>query len=420
MSVVGELDRLLSDSHDRLVESAVARVAGAGGDAVPVGPAGVDVCVREVSDALRNGSARGSGPIAAAHAVVGALDGGGAALPGSLRVLKALRHSYAELISDELTADTRPAAATALHEFFDAAELALVEQVAVAADGDVPGVETPAAAGSIFAQIFDAVLSTAPHQLYAFDADLRCVFSRVGSGVTCPISSGGVGQHLSEFDLPRSFTTQLAADARVVLQSGRPQRGEVVLIASERTVHCGYTLLRARSVEDQPDILCLTLSDMTELREAQQAEREATDWRRAVYSAAPVAAVSVDLEGRVTSWSPGAEQMFGWTEAEVLGRRHPIVADEDWDEYLSSLSRAASGQQLRAVDARRRHKDGSWVDVSLNAAPLHGPDRRPIGVVRILVDTTARRQVERNLAMSEERFARMTRVVPAVFANAQS
>ena len=416
MSAVGELDRLLSDSHGRLVESAVARVAGADGDALPADAASVDGCVREVSDALRNGSACCSGPVAAARAVAAALDGGGAALPGSLRLLKALRHSYLELIAEELTADARPAAATAVHEFFDAAELALAEQFVVATDADAPRAQTPAAAGSIFERVFDAVVSTAPHQLYAFDTDLRCVFSRVGSGVHCPIESGIAGQHLSEFDLPRSFTSQLAADARLVLHSGRMLQGEVVLLDGERAIHCGYTLQRAPSAADQPDLLCLTLSDMTELREAQQAEREATDWRHAVYSAAPVAAVSVDLEGRVTSWSPGAEQMFGWTEAEVLGRRHPIVADEDWDEYMSSLSQAASGQQLRAVDARRRHKDGSWVDVSLSAAPLHGPDGQAIGVVSILVDTTARRQVERNLAMSEERFARMTRVVPAVFA----
>ncbi len=415
MSVVGELDRLLSDSHGRLVESAVARVAGADGDAMTADAASVDACLREVSDALRNGSACCSGPVAAARAVAATLDGG-ADLPGSLRLLKTLRHSYLELIAEELAGDDRPATATAVHEFFDAAELALAEQFVVATDADVPRAQTPAGAGSISGRVLDAVVSTAPHQLYAFNADLRCVLSRVGSGVQCPIKSGVAGQHLSEFDLPRSFLGQLAADARRVLENGCLLEGEVVLLDGERAVHCGYTLQRAPSVEDQADLLCLALSDMTELREAQQAEREETDWQRAVYSAAPIAALSVDLQGRVTSWSPGAEQIFGWTEAEVLGRRHPIVADEDWDQYLLSLSQAASGQQLRAVDARRRHRNGSWVDVSLSAAPLHGPDGRTIGVVSILVDTSTRLEVERNRGASEERFARMTQVVPAVFA----
>ena len=411
VSGVGELDRLLSDSHGRLVESAIARIAGS--DAAPVDPARVDVCVRAVSEALRDRAACCPGPIAAARAVAAALDGSGDSLLESLRLLKVIRQSYLELVAGGVSGDTQAAADTAVHEFFDATELALAEQLVVAG---LPPVETRAGAASISARVFDVVLSTAPHQFYAFDADLRCVFSRVGSGVACPIEPGITGQHLSDFEFPRPFLAQLAADAEWVLETGRPRQGDAVIGDDGRTVHCGYMLQRALSREGQADLLCLSLSDLTELRAAQQAEREATDWRRAVYSAAPVAAVSVDLEGRVTSWSPGAERMFGWTEAEVLGLRYPIVADEGWDEYLRSLSQAASGRHLQAVDARRRHKDGSWVDVSLSVAPLHGPDGQAIGVVSILVDTTARRQVERSLAMSEERFARMTRVVPAVFA----
>lgn len=416
MSAVGELDRLLSDSHDRLVESAVARVAGAGGEAVPVSPAGVDACVREVAAALPQWAACCPAPDATARVATTALEQSGAALPGSVRVLKALRLTYLDLIADELAGDDRVATATAVHEFFDAAELALIEHGTAGPATDTPGSVTASAAGPVDGRVFDVALSTAPHQLYAFDADLQCIFARIGSSSDCPFEPGAAGRHLLEFDLPRSFTTQLAADARRALESGLPRRGEVVLLQCEQTVHCAYTLQRAPSTADEPDLVCLTLCDVSELRVAQQAQRAATDRLRAVYASAPMAAVSVDLEGRVTSWSPGAERMFGWTEAEVLGRRYPTVADDDWGEYKHSLLETVSGHPLQAVDTRRRHRDGSWVDVSLSAAPLHGPDGQAIGVVSILVDTTARRQVERSLALSEERFARVIEVVPAVFA----
>lgn len=44
------------------------------------------------------------------------------------------------------------------------------------------------------------------------------------------------------------------------------------------------------------------------------------EWRQIVNSAIDTAVISTDPEGRVTSWSRGAEAILGWKEEEMLGQ----------------------------------------------------------------------------------------------------
>ena len=57
--------------------------------------------------------------------------------------------------------------------------------------------------------------------------------------------------------------------------------------------------------------------------------RESTQTLNALIAASPLAIVIIDTEQRVQLWSPAAEQMFGWTEAEVLGKPLPIVPENE-------------------------------------------------------------------------------------------
>ena len=63
----------------------------------------------------------------------------------------------------------------------------------------------------------------------------------------------------------------------------------------------------------------------TNLMAATEAMASAIDtvqaWRQIVDSAIETAIISTDPEGRVTSWSAGAERILGWTQAEMLGQK---------------------------------------------------------------------------------------------------
>ncbi|MEU6368571.1 SpoIIE family protein phosphatase [Streptomyces sp. NPDC046931] len=74
-----------------------------------------------------------------------------------------------------------------------------------------------------------------------------------------------------------------------------------------------------------------------------------------------VAAVVLDSEGRVVFWSPHAEELFGYTAAEALGRfaARLLVREEHWDEVIRLFAEVTESGADWAGAFPIRHKDGS-------------------------------------------------------------
>jgi PAS domain S-box-containing protein len=91
----------------------------------------------------------------------------------------------------------------------------------------------------------------------------------------------------------------------------------------------------------------------------------------AVVDSAADAILSLGPDRRVTVWNPAAERMFGWTAAEVTGLEPPFVPEELRAEHNAVLERVASGGHV-SFATRRSCKDGSVIDVRVDASPLRG------------------------------------------------
>ena len=65
--------------------------------------------------------------------------------------------------------------------------------------------------------------------------------------------------------------------------------------------------------------------DITASQRAAEALQEANNRLRTLVQASPLAIIALDLEGRVISWNPAAERMFGWSQEEVMGRALPTI-----------------------------------------------------------------------------------------------
>ena len=111
-----------------------------------------------------------------------------------------------------------------------------------------------------------------------------------------------------------------------------------------------------------------------------------------------VAVFANDLEGRVTHWNRGAEEMYGWTRAEAHGRAIADLAVGPEDEALSRrISEAVrlTGRWEGEFDARR--KDGSLFPAHLRYAVLCGSEGEPSGEVGVSVDISQRVETDREL-----------------------
>src|SRR3972149_499884 len=103
-----------------------------------------------------------------------------------------------------------------------------------------------------------------------------------------------------------------------------------------------------------------------------------------------------DIEDRITAWSPGAEQMFGWTSQEALGKRPAelIVPPEMLPERELIVNTAMTGRSITGIDTQRRHKDGTIINVSMAVYPLRDTKQNIIGISYIIRDITEHKRAE--------------------------
>jgi PAS domain S-box-containing protein len=129
-----------------------------------------------------------------------------------------------------------------------------------------------------------------------------------------------------------------------------------------------------------------------------------------VESASDFAIYTVDRSGTTTSWNVGAERLFGFTEAEMLGQSGDVIfTPEDRAEGIPQAERAQASAEGRALDERwHQRRDGTrfW------ASGLLMPLRDGAGYVKIARDRTEQYEAQQRVREQEERFRVLATSVP--------
>jgi PAS domain S-box-containing protein len=131
----------------------------------------------------------------------------------------------------------------------------------------------------------------------------------------------------------------------------------------------------ARAVrDDQGNVLYYegSLEDITERKKYEEEIRRQKDYYESLFVNSPVAIVTADLDANVVSWNPRAEMLFGYSQAEAVGRNVDDLVAKDSSivneahKYTDQLRREGRVQ----TSTKRTRKDGTLVDVELLALPL--------------------------------------------------
>lgn len=158
---------------------------------------------------------------------------------------------------------------------------------------------------------------------------------------------------------------------------------------------------------DEIGNLAATFDDMAEALESREEEK-----RRAMEVRARLASIvestsdaifTRDLHGIVTNWNRGAEVLFGYSAAEMIG--HPIVNLIPADEIESTSRNFESvrrGQNPLTFESVRLCKNNKRIHVSVTLSPVKDEFGQIIGVSSILRDISARKKVEREISALHE------------------
>ena len=124
----------------------------------------------------------------------------------------------------------------------------------------------------------------------------------------------------------------------------------------------------------------------------------------AIVKSSDDAIISTDIDGIITSWNRGAEQLFGYTAEEATGKHVTILILPDQQiKEPGVLGRIRDGQHIDHFETVWMRKDGSEVWVSLSVSPLKDAEGDVIGASKIIRNMTERRLADehRSILVSE-------------------
>ena len=107
------------------------------------------------------------------------------------------------------------------------------------------------------------------------------------------------------------------------------------------------------------------------------------------------AIISKTLAGTVTTWNAGAERMYGYPAADMIGADISLIAGPAGPaEFLDILTRIAAGERPDHYETQRTRKDGTVVDVSVTVSPIQDDHGITVGASAVARDISARKSAE--------------------------
>jgi two-component system CheB/CheR fusion protein len=144
--------------------------------------------------------------------------------------------------------------------------------------------------------------------------------------------------------------------------------------------------------------VALSFLDITERKNSERELEKAA----AIINTSDDAIVSCDLDGKITSWNRGAEELYGYSREDVLGKHISLLLPEGHkDDFTYLVSELKAGRKIRHFETKRLTKDQRALDVSITASPIYDEAGNMVGVSKIGRDITERKKIQEALRLSQ-------------------
>jgi PAS domain S-box-containing protein len=263
--------------------------------------------------------------------------------------------------------------------------------------------------------------------------ELRTTLKSIGDAVIVTDAEGRVRTLNPVAEALTGWTTDAAINQpldRVFVivneRTRQPVANPVELVLSQGTVVglANHTVLIAKDATERPIDdsaapirdgggelvgVVLVFRDVTERRRAEESQRRLA----AIVSSSDDAIIGKTLDGTITSWNAGAERIYGYPAAEVLGKPFSILVPPDHvAEVQDGARRLSRGERLDHYETVRRRKDGTLIDVSVSYSPIKDDDGHLIGTAVTTRNITEQKRAELALRESEAKFRLMADTIP--------
>ncbi len=181
------------------------------------------------------------------------------------------------------------------------------------------------------------------------------------------------------------------------IQSGRVWRGEVLNRRKDGTFYQeDLQITPVKEANGEIVSFIAIKRELTEEREAEEAQRSLA----AIVESSQDAILTFTPDGFVVSWNRGAEEIFGYTFAEVIGKHaEMLMAPERLQGLVDLTQRVLQGIHVSQLETLCRRKDGRIIHVSVDGAPITSATGDVVALSVILRDITERHAAEQARAL---------------------
>ena len=230
------------------------------------------------------------------------------------------------------------------------------------------------------------------------------------------ISRGILGQ-LDLAELTTGIAVQLKEslgydEAQVILSEllpeGMQSEGAIVCPIRDDASIVGYLVAANRSssgpidprerelLEMLADSLALAIRNSRLYGEVAETKRSLEQMVRS----AGDAIISIDRRGSITGWNPAAEQIFGWSAREAIGRSLVGMFPAHYEQAARhALTRV---RPASTFDLTAKRADGKMLTLAVTLSGVPGRERRVEGLLAIVRDMTSQRELETQMHQSEK------------------
>lgn len=157
--------------------------------------------------------------------------------------------------------------------------------------------------------------------------------------------------------------------------------------------------------------------DITERKRAEEARQESEERLRSIVQSTGDAIILMDIQGRVAYWNNGAEKTFGYAASEMLGQPMTRIIPQRFHEaHQQGVMRVANAGHLtmpeHMFELAGVRKDGTEFPLEFSLAAWTA--KSTLFITGIIRDISERKQAERALRASEERFRTIMDNSPAL------
>ena len=189
--------------------------------------------------------------------------------------------------------------------------------------------------------------------------------------------------------------------ANRVLTTGQPVRGVVMGVVAKNGTQPRWLFVNAFPETDERGVLrqvVVSFADVTERILASQVRAHLAQ----IVESTSDAVFSKSLDGTILTWNKGAQEIYGYTTDEIVGRNVEVLAvPGEKDDIPDILRQVTNGERVDRLETVRRRKDGSVIDVWLTVSPIADARGVVTGASTIAHDVTELKRAEEALQASE-------------------